>query len=161
MALIGNVIWFIFAGWGLGLSWLVAAALACIFVVTMPLAPACLRLALFSAAPFGREVIDKRFLDNVDSGVTTQTARAGLNVIWLILIGFWLALLHVFWGLALCVTLIGIPFGIQAFKIAGAAWWPVGKEIVSKEAARYAKASYAQREVEAHRAGAARPLQQA
>ena len=154
MALIGNVIWFLVAGWGLGLAWLAAAAVASVSVVLLPLAPACLRLASFSAAPFGREVIDKRLLDGRDSDATSKAARAGLNTIWVLVVGWWLSGLHVIWGLLLCVTIIGFPFGVQAFKIAGAAWWPVGKDVVSKEEAHYAKASVAQARVEARRSSA-------
>lgn len=152
MALIGNVIWFIFAGWSLGLVWLLAAAVSCVSIVLLPIAPTCVRLAYFSAVPFGREVIDQRTLDGTSSDATTQTVRASLNVLWLLIVGWWLALIHLVWGVGLCLTLIGIPFGIQAFKIAGAAWWPVGKAVVSKEVDRYAKAKAAQAFVDARRA---------
>lgn len=121
MALIGNVLWFIAAGWFTALCWLAAALVACISVVLFPLAPACIRLALFSAAPFGRELIDKRILDGRQSDIATQTSRAGLNMLWVVLVGWWLSSLMLAYGVLLCLLLITIPFGLQAFKLAGAA----------------------------------------
>lgn len=56
--------------------------------------------------------------------------RTVLNIIWLVLAGFWLALAYVFAGLILCITIIGIPFGVQSFKLAGYALWPFGRVLV-------------------------------
>lgn len=56
--------------------------------------------------------------------------RTVLNIIWLVLAGFWLALAYVLAGVILCITIIGIPFGVQAFKLAGYALWPFGRVLV-------------------------------
>lgn len=128
MTFILNVIWFLIAGWALGLSWLLAAVVACLTIVLTPYAPACLRLAGFTAAPFGKEVIER----SVGADLAGETVRAGLNIIWLVFGGWWLWLFHILWGIGLCITLIGIPFALQAFKIAGAAAWPVGRDVVPK-----------------------------
>jgi uncharacterized membrane protein YccF (DUF307 family) len=155
VAAIGNFIWVLTAGWVLGLGWLLAGVAAVVFVITAPIAPAAFRLALFSLVPFGRELIDKRVLDG-DSTNTDKSLRAGLNTIWLVLIGWWLAAYMLMGAIVLFVTIIGIPFGIQALKLAGAALWPIGKEIVTKEEARYAKDSSAKSRVDERRAARAR-----
>lgn len=151
MAAIGNFLWVITAGWILALGWLVAAGFAAITIVLAPLAPAALKLAYFALVPFGRELVDKKLLEG-SSTATDKTARAGLNIIWLVLIGWWLASYMVAGGVLLCVTLIGIPFGVQAFKLAGAALWPVGKEVVPKALAKEAQTLSAQEQLAARRA---------
>ena len=151
MAAIGNFIWVITAGWLLALGWLLAAAVAAISIILLPFAPAALRLAWFALLPFGRELVDKRILEG-GSTATDKTARAGLNIVWLVIIGWWLAIYMTLWGLLLCVIVIGIPFGIQAFKLAGAALWPVGREVVPKALAREAQTLSAQEQLAARRA---------
>ena len=59
-----------------------------------------------------------------------STVRTVLNIIWLVLAGLWLALAYVIAGLLLCITIIGIPFGVQSFKLAGYALWPFGRVLV-------------------------------
>jgi uncharacterized membrane protein YccF (DUF307 family) len=98
------------------------AALVCfLLVITIPFGVASLRLAVYSLWPFGRTVVTKP-----GAGLASGAA----NVIWLIVAGWWLALSHVLTGIALCVTIIGIPFGIANFKLVPAALWPLGREVV-------------------------------
>ena len=116
-----NIIWFVFSGLWLWLAYMLAGVVCCLLVVTIPWGIASFRLASYSAWPFGRELIDK--------------PSAGLgallgNVIWLVVAGWWLALTHVITGLALCLTIIGIPLGIANFKLISAALFPLGKQIV-------------------------------
>ena len=151
MTLALNILWFILGGFVAGLVWLLITVVAFVSIVFAPLGPACLRLAIFTAAPFGRDIVDKRVLDGTESNPATATIRAGLNILWLVLIGWWLALAHIVVGVAYCVTLIGIPFGVQHFKLAGAAWWPVGREVVTTEEARIARTSSAKNAIEARR----------
>ncbi|MFT3728612.1 MAG: YccF domain-containing protein [Terricaulis sp.] len=141
MTLILNIIWFIFGGAVSAFTWLIAGIVCCITIVLIPCAPMCWRFALFTAFPFGREAIDRRLLQGPASALDEAGAVVG-NVLWLIFGGWWNALAHVFYGLALCVTLIGIPFGLQMFKLAGLAWWPFGKEIVDSEVARRARTAH-------------------
>ena len=61
--------------------------------------------------------------------------RLLLNIIWLVLSGIWLAILYVIAGLIGCLLIITIPFGIQAFKLAGYALWPFGRTVVKKPTA--------------------------
>ena len=107
MGCLGNVIWFVCGG------------LWCITIIGMPVGLQCFKLASLSFFPFGKEV--------------TYGGGAGsfiLNMIWLLVSGLPLALEHLFWGLLLCVTVIGIPFGLQQFKLAKLALMPFGAEIV-------------------------------
>lgn len=117
-----NVLWLIFGG-GLILfvGYAVAALVCLVLVVTIPFAVASWRLAVYSLWPFGRTVRAKP-----GAGVATGIA----NVLWVVLAGWWLALTHITAGITLCITVIGIPFGIAHFKLVPAAFWPLGREIV-------------------------------
>lgn len=117
-----NVLWFIFgSGLLLAIGYGVAALLCFVFIVTIPFGVAALRLASYSLWPFGRTLVTKP-----GAGVPSGVA----NILWVVLAGWWLALGHVLTGIAQCVTIIGIPFGIANFKLVPAAFWPLGREIV-------------------------------
>ena len=119
MGCLGNVIWFVCGGLISGLSWCLAGCLWCITIIGMPVGLQCFKLASLSFFPFGKEV--------------TYGGGAGsfiLNMIWLLVSGLALALEHLFCGLLVCVTVIGIPFGLQQFKLAKLALMPFGAEIV-------------------------------
>jgi uncharacterized membrane protein YccF (DUF307 family) len=88
--------------------------------------------------PFGKEAINRKDLSG-DDDVGTGAAGVLGNIIWFVFGGLWLALGHVVVGLACCVTIIGIPFGLQHFKLAGIALAPIGKTIVLKEEAEAAR----------------------
>jgi uncharacterized membrane protein YccF (DUF307 family) len=122
MRTILNIIWVILAGWALFLGYILAGLLLCIPIVTIPWAIASFRIAHYAIWPFGREVVSK------------PTAGVGSflgNVLWVILAGWWLAIGHIISGLALCITIIGIPMGIADFKMIPVSLMPLGKEIVS------------------------------
>jgi uncharacterized membrane protein YccF (DUF307 family) len=127
VTLILNVLWFIFAGLATALSYVLAGVIACILIVTIPFGIACFRLAGFALWPFGRTVVDRS-----DAGVMSTLG----NVLWFVLIGWWLALSQILYALALMVTIIGIPFGIAELKIAMLSFNPLGKEVVSSDEAR-------------------------
>ena len=124
MKTILNVIWFVFSGVWLFLGYVIAGVLSCILIVTIPWGIASFRLANYAAWPFGREVINKP-----RSGCLTLIG----NVIWLIIAGWWMALLHVITGVLLCITIVGIPLGIANFKMIGICLAPLGKEIVPRQ----------------------------
>ena len=118
-----NVIWFVFSGLWLWIGYMVAGLICCVLIVTIPWGIASFRLANYAAWPFGRSVVEK--------------SSAGLgallgNVIWILVAGWWLALTHVVTGIALCITIIGIPMGIANFKLIPISLMPLGKEIVTK-----------------------------
>jgi len=118
MGILGNVLWFIFGGAIGGLSWCLTG-LWCITVIGIPVGLQCFKLASLSFFPFGKEV---RYGGGAGSFL--------LNVIWLLVSGLPLALEHVAMGLLLCVTILGIPFGLQQFKLAKLALLPFGAEVV-------------------------------
>ena len=120
--LILNVLWFIFgSGFLLAIGYGVAALICFALIVTIPFGIASLRLAAYAIWPFGRTVVSRP-----DAGVASGIA----NVIWVIVAGWWLALTHLATGVAQCLTIIGIPFGIANFKLVPVAFWPLGREIV-------------------------------
>jgi uncharacterized membrane protein YccF (DUF307 family) len=120
MRLLLNILWFIFGGWISGTLWIFAGLLLGITIVGLPWTPAAFRMAGFSYWPFGKVVVDR------DDGA----ASCVLNVLWLVLAGWWLALHHLVLAFGLAVTIIGIPFAWQHVKLAALALTPVGKAVV-------------------------------
>lgn len=135
---LGNLVWFVFGGWLMGLGWWLSSLLCFITIVGIPWGRACFNIGLFTFIPFGREAINRRELHGSDDLGTGAIGTVG-NLFWLVFMGWWLALGHLFWALVFCITLIGIPFGIQHLKLAGVALWPVGKAIVTVEEAQAAR----------------------
>ncbi|GAA4600374.1 uncharacterized membrane protein YccF (DUF307 family) [Actinoplanes octamycinicus] len=117
-----NVLWFIFGGgFLLAIGYGFAALICFVLIITIPFGVAAGRLALYSLWPFGRTVVSRP-----GAGVGSGLA----NILWVVLFGWWIALAHLTAGIALCVTIIGIPFGIANFKLVPVAFWPLGREIV-------------------------------
>ncbi len=129
MALVLNILWFVFGGFISGTLWLLAALLLAITIVGLPWAAAAVRIGLFSYAPFGRHVVARSAV-NGRGDLGTGPFGFLLNVIWVLLAGWWLALHHVLIGLAQLVSIIGIPFGLQHFKLALISFAPVGQTVV-------------------------------
>lgn len=129
LRLIGNILWLLIAGWSMFIAYLVAGLLLCITIIGIPFGVASFRLAFFVIWPFGRVAVHD---PNRVPGVSALA-----NLLWFILAGWWLALGHLLTGLILCITIIGIPFGIQSFKLAGLALAPLAREIVSTDDPRY------------------------
>lgn len=117
-----NVLWLVFgSGIALAIGYGVAALICFALVVTIPFGVASLRLAWYSLWPFGRTLVPRP-----NAGV----ASGLVNVIWAVLAGWWLAIMHIVAGVTQFVTIIGIPFGIANFKLVPAAFWPLGREVV-------------------------------
>lgn len=121
MNFIGNVLWFIFGGLVSGLAWLFFGLLWCITIIGIPIGLQCFKIAELSFSPFGKEIIYR------DSPTSIL-----LNIIWILVSGIPLAVVHVTSGIALCLTIIGIPFGIQSFKLAILSLMPFGAQIVKR-----------------------------
>jgi uncharacterized membrane protein YccF (DUF307 family) len=120
-----NVLWFIFgSGFLLGIAYGLAALICFVLVVTIPFGVAAGRLALYSLWPFGRTVVPKP-----GAGVASGLA----NILWVVVAGWWLALTHIVTGIAQCVTIIGIPFGIANFKLVPIAFWPLGQQVIDAD----------------------------
>ena len=122
MRTILNVLWLVLSGFWLAIGYALAGIVMCILIITIPFGIASFRLAAYVLWPFGRTVVRRR-----DAG----TASTIGNVIWFILAGLWLAIGHISSGIVLCLTIIGIPFGIANFKLAVVAIAPLGKDIVA------------------------------
>lgn len=120
MGCLGNVLWFIFGGFVSGLSWVLAGVLWCITIIGIPVGMQCFKFAALSFFPFGKEI---RYGGGAGSLI--------LNIFWLILSGLPLALGSAVMGCLLCLTIVGIPFGLQHFKIARLALMPFGADIIS------------------------------
>lgn len=118
MGCLGNLLWFVFGGAMSGLSWCLAGLLWCITVVGIPVGVQCFKLAGLSFFPFGKEV-------HYGGGAGSLL----LNIVWLLVSGLLLAIEHAVWGIVLCVTIVGIPFGMQQFKLAKLALMPFGAEV--------------------------------
>jgi len=116
-----NLIWLVLSGFWLFLGYMLAALIMFALIVTIPWGIAAARIGVYALWPFGRTV------------VATPNAGVGSllgNVVWVVLAGWWIALTHLFSGIALCLTIIGIPFGIADFKLIPVALMPLGKQIV-------------------------------
>lgn len=121
MRTLGNVLWFVLAGWWLALAYVVAGLVACVLIVTIPFGIASFRLAAYVVWPFGRTTVWRR-----DAGVWSVVG----NVVWVIFFGWELAVAHLLAGLLLMVTVIGIPLGLACWKMVPIALLPLGREIV-------------------------------
>lgn len=129
MTLLLNILWFVFGGFFAGLGWLIAGLVLAVTIVGLPWAQAAFRIGLFTFFPFGKRVVDRSEITGRED-LGTGDLGLLLNLVWLVLAGWWLALAHVAIGVAQCLTLIGIPFGLQHFKLAWLALMPVGKAVV-------------------------------
>ncbi|MCH8501972.1 MAG: YccF domain-containing protein [Aliidiomarina sp.] len=138
MRTIGNLLWFIFGGFFMGLAWWLYALLAFVSIVGIPWGRACFVLGKFAFLPFGREAINRRELTQRGDIGTSVFGTLG-NIIWFILAGLWLAIGHIITACFLAITIIGIPFAIQHIKLAGIALAPIGKTVVDIEIANAAR----------------------
>lgn len=120
--LILNILWLVLAGIWLAIGYVLAGIIMCLLIITIPFGLQAFKLAGFVVWPFGRMVVPRPDADS--------TSRIVGNVLWLLLVGWWLALEHVVTAVALALTIIGIPFAIANLKLAFIAVWPFGREIV-------------------------------
>lgn len=121
MRLLGNILWLLLGGIIIVLEYLVSSILLMITIIGIPFAMQTLKLSGLALWPFGREIIY--------SGKSTGCLSVFMNVLWLLLGGIWIAFTHALLGLILFITIIGIPFGKQHFKMAALALSPFGAEI--------------------------------
>lgn len=122
MNILMNLLWLVLGGLVIALEYLVSSLLLMITIVGIPFGVQTLKLATFALWPFGRTVC---------SGVRASGCLYILmNVLWILLGGIWICLSHLIFGVVLCITLIGIPFGLQHFKLAALSLTPFGKDII-------------------------------
>lgn len=122
MHLLGNLIWIIFGGFIAAILWLIAGVICCITFIGIPFGIQCFKISGFVLYPFGRDIEIKGF------GI----GRLIGNVIWIIALGWELCVYHLVVGLILCITIVGIPFGRQHFKLAKLSLVPFGSKIYTK-----------------------------
>lgn len=124
MKTILNIIWLVLCGFWMFLGYVVAGLVLCITIIGIPFGIAAFRIGGYALWPFGRTAVDRG-----DAGAGSLIG----NVLWVVLAGWWLALGHIFTGIALCVSIIGIPLGIANFKLIPLSLMPLGKEIVDTD----------------------------
>ncbi len=121
-----NIIWLVLCGFWMAIAYVVAGLVAFILIVTIPFGIASFRIANYVLWPFGRTTVVRR-----EAGVASLIG----NIIWIVLFGWWLALGHLASGIALCVTIIGIPLGLASFKLIPISLVPLGVRIVPSDSA--------------------------
>lgn len=120
MKFLGNIIWFVFGGFINFLAWSFIGLLWSITIIGLPVGIQCFKIAGLSAWPMGREVL-----------ISTSGSSLLFNLVWIIFGGIEIAAANLFSGLLLCLTVIGIPFGLQQFKLAKLALFPFGASVVN------------------------------
>jgi len=118
MSFVGNILWFVFGGFLSGLAWLASGLLWCLTIIGIPYGMQCFKFASLSFSPFGKEV--------VYGGGAISTLADGVRIIFF---GIPMAIGNLTVGLIWCLTIVGIPFGRQFFKIARLALTPFGARI--------------------------------
>ena len=121
MNILLNLIWLVFGGFLIVLGYLLGALLLCITIIGIPFGIQCFKLAGLALAPFGREIREK---EPPGGGLAVI-----MNIIWIILPGLELALLHLFLALAFAITIIGLPIAAQHLKMTRLALLPFGFEV--------------------------------
>ena len=121
MGCLGNIIWLIFGGFLLFIEYLLTGLLFCLTIIGIPFGLQLFKLAFLSLWPFGKEVIQE--------APSTGCLLTLMNILWIVTGGIWVALTHLFFGALLCLTIIGIPWGKQHFKLMELAFTPFGKSL--------------------------------
>jgi uncharacterized membrane protein YccF (DUF307 family) len=116
-----NLLWLLCGGFFTAIEYAISSLLLMITIIGIPFGIQTLKLSLLALCPFGKVVI------NVPR--TGGCISLVMNIIWLVLGGIWISLSHLGFGIILCITIIGIPFGLQHFKLAKLAFTPFGKEV--------------------------------
>ncbi len=119
MRTIGNIIWILCGGILTAIFWALAGILFYITIVGIPLGRQAFKMANLTLAPFGKTII-------YGGGAPSLLA----NIVWVIVIGFWEAIAYVLAGAVFCITVVGIPFGLQLFKMAKLSLMPFGARVL-------------------------------
>ncbi len=118
MQVIGNIVWILLGGIWTALGWCLAGVLFYVTIIGIPLGRQAFKMAKLTLAPFGREVV-------FGGGAPSLLA----NIVWVVVIGLWEALAYVATGALFCITVVGIPFGLQLFKMAKLSLLPFGAQV--------------------------------
>jgi uncharacterized membrane protein YccF (DUF307 family) len=121
MSLVGNLIWLIFGGFLSGMGYILGGLLVCLTIIGIPVGKQAIKLGIATMTPFGKEIV-----------ATDRAAEIGnilLNILWAVLFGWEIAVSHLVHGLILAITIVGLPFARQHFKLIPIALAPFGREI--------------------------------
>ncbi|MEN6457005.1 MAG: YccF domain-containing protein [Prolixibacteraceae bacterium] len=121
MSTLGNIIWVVFGGFFIFLEYLVAGLLLCLTIIGIPFGLQAIKLAQLALWPFGKHI---EYMDYAPGCLSTM-----MNILWLLIGGIWIALSHLILGIIFAITIIGIPFASQHFKLVGLALTPFGRRI--------------------------------
>ncbi len=124
MKIIGNLLWLIFGGLATAIEYFISSLLMMITIIGIPFGVQSMKMASLCIWPFGAK-IKKRNTQPASGCLNTV-----MNILWFFLGGIWIFLTHIFFGALLTITIIGIPFGKQHFKLAGIALTPFGRDII-------------------------------
>ena len=119
MSILGNLLWLVLGGFLLGAAYMFLGLVYCVTILGIPFGYQLIKIGLFAMLPFGREP------DTTDA--TMGCVNVGFNILWILFGGIELALAHLFLGVVFCITVIGIPFGMQHFKLMKLALFPFGQ----------------------------------
>lgn len=124
MSILMNILWLLLGGICIAVEYVVASLGMMVTIIGIPFGFQTLKLSLLALCPFGKEI--------------QTTPQAGgclsviMNILWILIGGIWISLSHLVFGVVLCITIIGMPFGLQHFKLAKLALTPFGKTIIEK-----------------------------
>lgn len=122
MSIIGNLIWLIFGGIIICIEYLIAGFVMLLTIIGIPWGLQCFKLAALALWPFGKEIRETQ--------AATGCLNTVLNIIWILVGGIWITLTHLIFGALLAITIIGLPFANQHFKLMRLSFTPFGKEII-------------------------------
>lgn len=124
MSILGNILWIILGGGILiCLEYLISGLLLCLTIIGIPFGVQCFKLAFLGLVPFGKDVVDRESY--------TGCLAIGMNILWILLGGIWIALTHVVFAVLCAITIIGLPFAKQHIKLASLAITPFGRTVVN------------------------------
>ena len=128
MRVILNILWLVLCGFWMAIGYVIAGIICCVLIITIPFGIASFRIANYALWPFGRTMERKP-----TAGVPSVIG----NVVWFVFAGLWLAIGHLLTGIALCITIIGIPLGIASVKMIPISMTPLGYRIVDSRTAAW------------------------
>jgi uncharacterized membrane protein YccF (DUF307 family) len=121
MSLLGNIVWLIFGGLISAICWFIGGALLCITILGIPFGVQCFKIGWATLAPFGKRIVE---LPDAHSA-----GRILANILWLVVLGWELAVAHLVWACVLAITIIGLPFAAQHIKMIPLALMPFGRDL--------------------------------
>ena len=122
MSILGNIIWLIFGGLATAIEYFVASIGLMVTIIGIPFGIQTLKLGVLALWPFSHKV---KYRETSNGCLNTI-----MNILWIIIGGIWIALTHVVFGIILAITIIGLPFARQHFKLAGLAFTPFGYDVM-------------------------------